>query len=64
MTSRRVPESSKWTLLLFLVPGLVTFGTYSDSVLSPLGWIGAVVVLGVVFVAVVVRASREGTTGE
>lgn len=62
MTSRRTPVSSKWALLLFLVPLLVTFGTYSDSTLAPLGWFGALLVLLVVLV-VVARSSRERTTG-
>lgn len=39
------PPRSSWTWLLLLVPALVTFGTFSESALAPLGWLGALGVL-------------------
>lgn len=42
-----------------LVPPLVLMGTYSQSVLSPLGWIGALVVLTAWFVLTVRQGRKD-----
>lgn len=48
----------RWVWIGLLVPPLVLFGTYSDSVLAPMGWIGALILLGV-WLVLVVKASRQ-----
>ncbi len=45
MDSTIQTRKSKWVWIGLLVPPLVLVGTYSDSVLAPVGWIAALIVL-------------------
>lgn len=48
----------RWVWIGLLVPPLVLVGTYSDSVLAPLGWITAFIVL-CLWAFLMVRNSRR-----
>lgn len=56
MAARQQPP--RWVWIGLLIPPLVLFGTYSDSALSPLGWIVALILL-VVWFGFAVRAARQ-----